>query len=115
MRTQPQRLREPSKKLKRDHRRRLAINLALQVGRIDVDQMLTEIRADQFDELMAFNELEPIGDRRLIEVLKLGFTALCHAWEMDLHPNQIDPLEMAKKTKSASAKTQRAIIQHSIG
>lgn len=69
--------------------------MALRVGRLDVDRMLDEIEPRQFDEWLAFFRVERHPDdelRRLIEVMKLGFTAMAIAEGMKtVTPESFDP------------------------
>ena len=44
-----------------DRRRRFALRLALSLGWPNVDAMLREMTAKQFDEWMAYYQLEPFG------------------------------------------------------
>ena len=44
-----------------DRRRRFALRLALSLGWPNVDAMLREMSAKQFDEWMAYYQLEPFG------------------------------------------------------
>ncbi len=44
-----------------DRRRRFALRLALELGWPNVDAMLREMTAQQFDEWLAFYQLEPFG------------------------------------------------------
>lgn len=44
-----------------DRRRRFALRLALSLGWPNVDAMLREMTAEQFDEWMAYYQLEPFG------------------------------------------------------
>lgn len=44
-----------------DRRRRFALRLALELGYANVDAMLDEITAQQFEEWIAYYQLEPFG------------------------------------------------------
>lgn len=44
--------------------RRFAYSLALKLGEVNVDRMLSKINGKQLLEWMAFSELEPFGPRR---------------------------------------------------
>ena len=44
-----------------DRRRRFALRLALELGWPNVDAMLREMTSQQFDEWLAFYQLEPFG------------------------------------------------------
>lgn len=44
-----------------DRRRRFALRLALQLGYANVDAMMREMTAQQFDEWIAYYQLEPFG------------------------------------------------------
>lgn len=44
-----------------DRRRRFALRLALELGWPNVDAMLREMTAEQFDEWIAYYQLEPFG------------------------------------------------------
>ena len=45
----------------REPRRRFALRLALEMGWPNVDAMLREMTAEQFDEWIAYYQLEPFG------------------------------------------------------
>ena len=45
----------------KDRRRRFALRLALAMGWPNVDAMLREMTAEQFDEWLAYYQLEPFG------------------------------------------------------
>lgn len=45
----------------KDRRRRFALRLALSLGWPNVDAMLREMTAEQFDEWIAYYQLEPFG------------------------------------------------------
>ena len=45
----------------KDRRRRFALRLALELGWPNVDAMLREMTAEQFDEWIAYYQLEPFG------------------------------------------------------
>ena len=44
-----------------DRRRRFALRLALEMGYPNVDAMLREMTAEQFDEWIAYYQIEPFG------------------------------------------------------
>ena len=44
-----------------DRRRRFALRLALQLGYANVDAMMREMTAQQFDEWIAYYQIEPFG------------------------------------------------------
>lgn len=44
-----------------DRRRRFALRLALELGWPNVDAMMREMTAEQFDEWIAYYQLEPFG------------------------------------------------------
>jgi hypothetical protein len=44
-----------------DRRRRFALRLALQLGYANVDSMMREMTAQQFDEWIAYYQIEPFG------------------------------------------------------
>lgn len=59
---------------------------------VDVEGLRQSMTPEQMDGWIAFNRLEPLGVERLIEVLKLGFAAVCGAWGAELEPDNFDPL-----------------------
>jgi len=72
------------------------LRLAGRGGLTDVDAQLDGLTPEQFDELVAFDQLEPEPLGRLIEIVKLGFTALARAWGMDIRPDDLDPVAKAE-------------------
>jgi len=54
--------------------------------------MLDGLTPEQFDEWLAYREVEPDPLERLIEILKLGFVAVCASWGMHIRPEDIDPM-----------------------
>lgn len=67
----------------------MAFRLARLAGRVDVDQMLSEIDSVQFDEWVAYHQLEPLNDSHLRETLTLVGTAICRVLGSDLKPEQL--------------------------
>lgn len=53
--------------------------------------MLDRMTPRQFDEWIAFRRIEPDPDERLRVIVTTGFLALCHAWGVDLEPEDFDP------------------------
>jgi len=54
--------------------------------------MLDSLTPEQFDEWLAYRELEPDPVERIVRVLCLGFAALCGAWGGKIEPSYFDPL-----------------------
>jgi len=53
--------------------------------------MLDGIDRSQFDEWVAYREIEPDPIDRLFEILRLGFCTLANAWGAKIEPRHIDP------------------------
>lgn len=53
--------------------------------------MLDGLIPGEFDEWLAYREIEPDQLDRIITILRLGFTYLCNAWEMKIEPHHVDP------------------------
>ena len=53
--------------------------------------MLDAVSPQQFDEWIAFRQIEPDPLDRLAEILKLGFAAIVNAWGGDATPGYFDP------------------------
>ena len=60
-------------------------------GRIDVDRILGEIEPRQFDELVAFREIEPDPDDRLLGVCRRGFQAVLNTMGCEVEQKDLDP------------------------
>lgn len=60
-------------------------------GRIDVDRMLKKIEPRQFDELVAFREIEPDPDDRLLGLVRRGFQAVLNTMGCDVEQKMLDP------------------------
>lgn len=60
-------------------------------GRIDVDRILKEIEPRQFDELVAFREIEPDPDERLREIVRRGFQYVLATQGSEVTSEQLDP------------------------
>lgn len=58
---------------------------------MDVDGLLDQVDPQDFDEWVAWSRVESDPVKRLIEVMKLGFSALCAAQGLDLKPDHFDP------------------------
>jgi hypothetical protein len=53
--------------------------------------MLDEIEPGQFDELIAFREIEPDPDERLREIVRMGFKLVLNAQGKDVPDEMLDP------------------------
>lgn len=53
--------------------------------------MLDEIEPREFNEWLAAEIVEPDPVCVLIEVMKLGFTAMCNGWGGTFKPSDFDP------------------------
>lgn len=65
--------------------------------------MLDGVTPKQFDEVVAFDRLEPDPDDRLREILLRGLLALCSAAGMECTRKQLDPYD---ETESAEDEPQ---------
>lgn len=53
--------------------------------------MLDGLLPGEFDEWLAYREIEPDSQDRLFTILRLGFSAVCNAWGGKVEPKHIDP------------------------
>lgn len=53
--------------------------------------MLDGLLPGEFDEWLAYREIEPDPLERLFMILRLGFSAVCNAWGAKVEPQHIDP------------------------
>ena len=53
--------------------------------------MLDGLLPQEFDEWLAYREIEPDPLDRLFTILRLGFSAVCNAWGGKVEPRHIDP------------------------
>lgn len=68
--------------------------------------MLEGLQAEQFDEWLAYREIEPDPVERLFMILRLGFCAVANAWGAKVEPKHIDPyLEKDAGTSSGDMTT----------
>jgi len=68
--------------------------------------MLDRVSPKQFDEWVAFDQLEPPPIDRLIAIVRTGLVALCQAWGVKLTPEDLDPWlkeEAAQEVKPTQA------------
>ena len=68
--------------------------------------MLDTVSPKQFDEWVAFDQLEPPPIDRLIAIVRTGLVALCQAWGVALTPNDLDP--WLKEIESQEVKPDQA-------
>lgn len=61
--------------------------------------MLDEISPRQFDEWLAYRQLDPDPLDRITEVLKLGFAAVLGAWGASDKPDDFDPAVKRKESE----------------
>jgi len=64
----------------------------------------------QFAEWIAYRRLEPDALETIIEVLKLGFTALVNCWGGKLEPDNFDPRLRDRKQEAEQTPEQAAMI-----
>jgi len=55
------------------------MRLAIACGRHDVDAMLESMTAQQFNEWIAYYQLEPYGHEAVKDVIATAASAICHA------------------------------------
>lgn len=60
-------------------------------GRKDVDQMLSEMTPGEFEEWMIRDEIEPIGNKKLLAVLALLGSHLATCLGFNFHPSRFYP------------------------
>jgi hypothetical protein len=72
--------------------------------------MLDGIERKQFDEWLAYRELEPDPIDRIVSILRLGLCAVANAWGGKLEPQHIDP-DLAREMSEASGQTDSEPIQ----
>lgn len=53
--------------------------------------MLDGLDPGEFDEWLAYREIEPDPVDRIITILRLGFVYLCNAWGAKIDLTDIDP------------------------
>ena len=63
--------------------------------------MLDGLLPGEFDEWLAYREIEPDPLDRLFTILRLGFSAVCNAWGAKVEPQHIDPY-MERQTGTAA-------------
>ena len=67
--------------------------------------MLDGLLPHEFDEWLAYREIEPDPLDRLFTILRLGFSAVCNAWGAKVEPKHIDPY-LDKQTGPAAVQQQ---------
>jgi hypothetical protein len=72
--------------------------------------MLDSLQPGEFDEWLAYRELEPDPIGRIISILRLGFCAVANAWGGKLEPQHIDP-DLAREMSEVSGRTDSEPIQ----
>ncbi|KKM69741.1 hypothetical protein LCGC14_0954400 [marine sediment metagenome] len=73
--------------------------------------MLDELSPEQFDEWIAYRSIEPDPWERLIAIVKNGFSALCHVWDMKMEPDAFDPMAEQKSENIAPEEAARQVRQ----
>lgn len=53
--------------------------MALSCGRHLADDLLTTITPQQYDELLAYDHVEGIGNERLVKTVAIGMAAICRS------------------------------------
>jgi len=72
--------------------------------------MLDELTPRQFDEWIAYQQVEPDKMDRLRLILTTGFLALCRSWGVDLTPEMLDPaLESAQGQEVSPAQAEAMV------
>jgi hypothetical protein len=87
------------KKLKHNHRRRLAYRLAEKAGVQDVDRWLANISPKTFDKWVAFKRIEPDEPARLRSIITRGLCFLIAANGGTVGPDDLDPQLLLDKTE----------------
>jgi len=54
--------------------------------------MLDALSPQQFDEWIAFRQIEPDPADRLRVILTTGLLALCQSWGVEITPKDLDPM-----------------------
>jgi len=67
--------------------------------------MLDSVTRAQFEEWLAYREIDPDPMDRIIHILRLGFCAICNAWGAKLEPKDFDPF--AEGEASATSESQQ--------
>lgn len=81
-----------------------------------MDAWLDTIEPAQFDEWLAFRQIEPDPDDRLREVLKMGFAMLARSWGNEkIEPDDLDPWGRDEKAQSVSPNRAAAIVGAAYG
>ena len=84
------------------------------VGTLDVDGMLDSITPQQFDELIASEELDPMFNPEVLyATLRLGFAGVCIALGADVEPAMFDP-RIGDESTAATTPEQGAAAFRSI-
>ncbi len=74
---------------------------------MDVDRWLDTITAKQFDEWVAYAQLEPNRDDRLLEALTRGLVCLCNSWGSNLKMSDLDPYYEEQKEQAVELTPQQ--------
>lgn len=85
---------------------------------LDVDGWLSAIGPEVIDRWMAFEKLERAPEdemRRLIEIVKLGFVAVCAAWGKRIEPDDLDPMPQDRKQEHVGPAGAKAMLGGLIG
>jgi hypothetical protein len=78
--------------------------------------MLDRIESRTFDEWLAYRKLEPEPLRAIQVTLRLGFSALCRAWGMDVSPDAFDASQATKHDEQEVSPEQgAAIVSQALG
>lgn len=95
------------------------MRVALACGQPDVDEFMASVTSDNFDELMAYDAVEGIGNDRIVRVLAMGFAAVLSALSgKTIKPDAFLPKyrpQRAKRTYDDVAAEQIAAIRSSLG
>ena len=60
-------------------------------GRLDVDRLMDELTPEEFDQWLAYRQIEPDPADRLIEIVKRGLFLLCNSWGARVKLEELDP------------------------
>lgn len=91
------------------------MRLASQAGVLNVDAWLGTIEPSQFDEWVAFRQLEHDPDERLREILIRGLSGLMHAWGAEIDPCELDPWAEEEPPQNATPNQAVAQLRNAYG
>ena len=80
---------------------------------LDVERWLSAVEPAAIDGWLAFDKLERDSDielKRLIEIVKLGFAAVCAAWGKQIEPDDLDPMPEEREEECIGPGAARAMV-----